>query len=348
MYERDEVIYKRRYIGLHTRAIPLLACFLGRILSFQQSAPLVWGATIWYIAATFLLRSESDFALTAAAAAPFGLYLLLTHASPVFGYVLIAVTFVLIAAYAVALYNSPPFDPRRVQRCWRKKLLKAIGFGATVIGGILAVLVLGRIVLSLLPTGMLRPSYERRVNTPVSVTSDVGIEPLEQCREELSRLNEWDDLTEGEKLTLMQLLCNVECAYYGIPHPVNVQFALLMPDTTGRYTEEDSMITLNRLYVNEMPATVVCSSLLHECVHAYQYCLIEAYRVLPEEYRELVALRDAAVFEYEFDHYIGGEDDFEGYYAQKVERDARAVSKSRTKYYCDKLGVNYAEIVIEP
>ena len=107
------------------------------------------------------------------------------------------------------------------------------------------------------------------------------------------------------------------------------------------------MITLNRLYVNEMPAAVICNSLLHECVHAYQYCLIEAYQVLPEEYRELVALRDAAIFEYEFEHYIGGEVDFEGYYAQKVERDAREVSRSRTRYYCDKLDIGYAEIVDE-
>ena len=350
MRERAETIYRRRYIALYAHGIPLMAYYAGRPLSFSLCAPLLLGTMAWYIIATFLLRRDDHFTLTAAAAAPFGLYLILAHVPTITQSWLIVAAFILVAVSAIILRNASPTAPRGKQYCMCKKLSDVIGVSSAIVGGCLTVAVLATIMVAFFPVDLFRMSTEYHCEGEIeAVSTQVRDDLLDQHEAELERLSEWDTLSEGDKLELMQLLCNIECIYYGIPHRVPVRFNLLPLDTVGTYDPESDEIKLNCYYVNHLPFAISLNSLLHECTHAYQHAMVDAYQATPEEYRNLVCLRDARVFQYEFAHYVGGDedDDFNEYYSQKVERDAREVAEAVTQFYCDRLSLDYAEIVAD-
>lgn len=350
MREREDAIYRRRYIALHAHGIPLMAYYVGRPQSLSLCAPLLLGTMAWYIIAAFLLRRDDHYTLTAAATAPFGLYLILAHVSTVVQNCLIFAAAVLVAVSAVILHNASPTAPRGKRYCMCKRLSGVIGVSSAIVGGCLAVAVLTNIVLAFFPVNLLRLSTENRCEGEIElVSTQVRDDLLDRHKAELGHLDEWETLSEGERLELMQLLCNIECIYYGISHRVPVRFDLLPLDTGGTYDPETDEITLNCYYINHLPFAVSLNSLLHECTHAYQHAMVNAYQATPEEYRNLVCLRDARVFQYEFAHYVSGDEDdeFDKYYSQKVERDAREVAEATTRFYCDRLDLDYAEIITD-
>ena len=339
MREREETLYRRRYIALYAHGIPLMAYYVGRPHSLSLCAALLLGTMAWYIAATFLLRRDDHYTLTAAATAPFGLYLILAHVPTVAQNCLIIVAIVLVAVSAVGK-----------RYCMCKKFSDVIGVSSAIVGGCLAVAVLAKIVFAFFPADFFRlPAENHHKGEIEAVSAQVRDDLLDRHKAELARLSEWDTLSEGDKLELMQLLCNIECIYYGIPHRVSVRFSLLPLDTGGTYDPESDEITLNCYYVNHLPFSVSLNSLLHECTHAYQHAMVDAYQETPEEYRNLICLRDARVFQYEFAHYVGGDEDdeFDEYYSQKVERDARDIAEAVAHFYCDRLDLDYAEIVTD-
>lgn len=76
-------------------------------------------------------------------------------------------------------------------------------------------------------------------------------------------------------------------------------------------------------------------TVLHECYHAYEYTLVRAYNRMDENYKAFITYNDVSVYEYEFEHYISGENNKnrEAYEAQYCERDADAYAKERIEEY---------------
>lgn len=81
------------------------------------------------------------------------------------------------------------------------------------------------------------------------------------------------------------------------------------------------------------------TSVAHESYHAYQHRMVEVYKTTEEQEKKLLIFRKIEKYNKEMNNYKSGKVDYEAYYNQTMEADARAYGKERTRYYYDKLNI---------
>ena len=144
----------------------------------------------------------------------------------------------------------------------------------------------------------------------------------------------WECAAFEDKLTAMQLVADEEAAYLGLPFAPSVIAEPKPLSTTGSYSSGAQSISISIDHLLNDSSFACTDTVLHECFHAYEDCLCKVYESADETYRSLHCLRPAAVYIAENRSYIDGDDDFEGYYQQALERDARiyAADRLQTQY----------------
>lgn len=138
---------------------------------------------------------------------------------------------------------------------------------------------------------------------------------------------EWEKLSQDERLKVLGTITDYECDYLGMEDNIGRQSG---GGTVGMYVQETDEILI-RPDVLQYSGEKSLEVLLHEIRHMYQWQLIELYQLTGDKKKDLKLFDEIRTFEYENNHYEN--DDYEAYYSQKCEEDAREYSARRIKEY---------------
>ena len=147
----------------------------------------------------------------------------------------------------------------------------------------------------------------------------------------------WVSLTFSEKQAVLQQAANTEANYLGICKPLRVTIVDLDDRVCGRYIKKDHTVQIDRDHVVNSPAEEVLATLCHEAYHAYQTAVVETFAYAEKEKQALLLFRQVEIYQEELRQYQDGTVDYEGYYTQELEEDARAYSRSAVKDWYAKL-----------
>lgn len=214
-------------------------------------------------------------------------------------------------------------------------------------------LVIGSAALMLVPALMMLTVYgfyptaqvdDSPVHEETAVRADKGAvavqmpsnNPMLANLSTLAKLDSfvWSGLTEQEKVNAMQVIADIETDYLGIGR-VTVQFAQLDKWHEGVYNRQDRVISLRLRDEYDRDGLMILYALLHECRHAYQSDCVDS---LDWENEELVSgpyFHQARQWKYEFENYIDGSVDYEGYEKQAIEVDANEYAMKTIEIYED-------------
>ncbi|MCR5143451.1 MAG: hypothetical protein K6C68_13180 [Ruminococcus sp.] len=164
---------------------------------------------------------------------------------------------------------------------------------------------------------------------------------VENYTDEIKRLDDmtWYYLSTEEKLDLLQIIANIESNTLGLSNELNVGASNLEKDsldygTFGTYNDLTHSIIIDIQYLEQSDSMSCVELLCHEAYHSYEHDLVRVYQNLNEEDRQLSIFNDAPVYEYEFDHPIIPDKDYEGYLDQLTESNARKYARDEMiRYY---------------
>ena len=137
----------------------------------------------------------------------------------------------------------------------------------------------------------------------------------------------WDSMSAEDKLNVLQVVLNIEVEYLGIPYELMLA-ASEMPSSEAallaQYTHSDHAILINLDYLETLTSYECVEGACHEAFHCLQHCAVEAYQDMDDNYKGLYYFYYIETMNNEFENYIDGKADIEGYASQYVERSARA------------------------
>ena len=149
--------------------------------------------------------------------------------------------------------------------------------------------------------------------------------------------NRWKNLDTKEKLNVLQTVANIEAHYLGLPNELNVGASNFKDTNLGKYDDEIHTIYINLSHLENDSVYEVLNSCCHEAYHSYQHRLVDAYEDADASVKNLQIYRKAAVYKTEFEDYADGDEDFELYYQQKCEADAREYAESAVEDYYSRI-----------
>lgn len=160
---------------------------------------------------------------------------------------------------------------------------------------------------------------------------------LEENMKDIAKIEDkhWKKLGVQQKIDISQKIVNCEIKNMGLTHEICVGSADLEEGCLAYYDEKRHQIIINLNYLMKSKGAEVVKSLIHECTHAYQYEQVILYQSMDKKTRNLLLFHDASIYATEFTNYVDGkqEQDFEHYYNQKVEVDARKAGKKGARKY---------------
>lgn len=148
---------------------------------------------------------------------------------------------------------------------------------------------------------------------------------------------QWQGLTVEQRLKVLQTAANIERCYLGLPHELYVGLAPTNENTYGFYVDSTHEIVISMTSVLHDPPEDLLNIVCHEAYHGYQHCLVDVYETLDTQTRELKLFQQTAAYQTEFQNYTDGEDDFESYYRQACESDARAYATDAVRDYYSRI-----------
>lgn len=143
----------------------------------------------------------------------------------------------------------------------------------------------------------------------------------------------WDKLSADEKLALLQTVADIEQNYLGLPYRLNVGVEELSGGLSGCYSDVDHSITVNRDHLLYDSAKSLINTIAHESYHSLQFRILDVYENASEESKSLIIFSPAVKYKDEFSNYIEGDEDYEAYYSQQCEADARNYARNETTRY---------------
>ena len=146
--------------------------------------------------------------------------------------------------------------------------------------------------------------------------------------------NTWKNLDISEKLNILEVIKSIELNYFGIENNLRLEAAKLNQDLLGYYDDEHSLVMINIDLLKNEPGEKVLSTLLHELRHAYQKYCISLFESVDEKYKNLLIFSEISEMKFENENYISGAGkEYEKYYSQEIEADARSYSATRGEFY---------------
>jgi hypothetical protein len=140
------------------------------------------------------------------------------------------------------------------------------------------------------------------------------------------------DLSMQEKLNALQTLLDIETQYlFDAPGEVELCCAATKDGTLGYYILGYSTIVISEKALNDRDRAVSC--ILHEARHAYQERVVQYLEEAGAFDTPLLKDTEVYAWRSEEDHYASGQEDFESYYSQRIEQDAREYSEKWLEAY---------------
>lgn len=145
----------------------------------------------------------------------------------------------------------------------------------------------------------------------------------------------WEQLTNTEKIDILQTVANIESTFLGIPFELNVGAAALKDNVVGGYNDSTHSVLIDFDSLENDTAYDLLDTILHEARHAYQHSLISLYQDVAPKYKNLWVFKEAQRYDVEFSNYAHGSSDvtFVDYYYQACEEDARTYADDRAWVY---------------
>ncbi|MAT42802.1 MAG: hypothetical protein CL609_10700 [Anaerolineaceae bacterium] len=145
---------------------------------------------------------------------------------------------------------------------------------------------------------------------------------LKRSINELKFKRNWRNANQKQKLAMLNEFQNMLSNEYNIP-PIPVSVEELEDsgdnDYRGRYSRESKTINIDiENFENDNPVKIF-ETMAHESRHAMQHYYVEH----PDQAHPFINSEQLINWEENFENYISGSDDFEGYWKQPIEADAR-------------------------
>ncbi len=309
-------------------------------LELRQSKLVLWGMLLVLCGGGTLLclrRGRNRVRILINAALPFCLYAALAYAAALRGLVLAttitaAVLCVLCAAGMLARRIPPQADRRQLMRL----RLRAVAANTSL----LAVLCLLPVVLVpginvIFDTSLLQPSLPAAVmeeDTREEHTIANNMDTLLLLQQEA-----WVALDAVQRLDVLQTVANIEARYLGLPHELNVGASNTGEYTLGHYADATHHITVSLEHLMESHPLEVLDTVCHEAYHAYQHRVVDVFLQTDADGQRLRMFGNAREYALEFRQYADGEKDFEAYYLQACESDARSYGRDAVADYCRRI-----------
>lgn len=147
----------------------------------------------------------------------------------------------------------------------------------------------------------------------------------------------WEKLSVPERLDICQVIANVEANYLGISHELYVELGELAEDVYGHYEVPTQKIVISAEHIINSPAQDIVKTVCHESYHCYQFSLIDLYNNLDENNRKLIVFSNIKKYIEESENYISGDEDYEQYYFQQIEADARKYARDAVSDYYERV-----------
>ena len=158
---------------------------------------------------------------------------------------------------------------------------------------------------------------------------------LEENMKDIAKIEDkhWKKLGVQKKIDISQKIVNCEIKNMGLTHEICVGSADLEEGCLAYYDENHHQIIIDINHLKKSKGVEVVQSLIHECTHAYQYEQAILYQSMDKKSRNLLLFQNASIYVAEFTEYVDGKQDFERYYNQKVEVDARKAGEKGARKY---------------
>ena len=174
-----------------------------------------------------------------------------------------------------------------------------------------------------------------KVEMTVSASDQENRHTIEGHLDQLQKLQDgsWDKLSAQEKINVLQAVLLIEKESLGLPDAVSMGVYNQSEHTLGAFSDQDTEILISYDHILQENSWEMVETVCHEAYHCYQHRLIALYEKSDPEFRKLEVFRHVPDYIEEFGHYISGDEDYEGYYNQYCERDAREYASSAAVYY---------------
>ena len=139
--------------------------------------------------------------------------------------------------------------------------------------------------------------------------------------------DEWDTLNNEGKIDVLQHLTNLETTHLRI-NPIKIASNKLNSNTLGEYNQNEKTIYIDYEHLKSASAEEIINTTCHEVRHAYQHFVIDMLDWQSYEVQTAIFYKEARKWKSEFENYVD-EKDFEQYYFQATEQDAREYAEER-------------------
>lgn len=280
-------------------------------------------------------RRKNGWTATACFVFPFGIYTMMTYSTTatLFIRIVAVISILLSMVYSILLLARKTKHKGKNAR--RKVLRNRL---SRCMYSVLCIMAVGMLSLMVgigwsgcFGTGLVSPSVDAE-----GIRQDVKDEyTMEANMDTVLKLQSavWKDLDTRERIDVLQTVCNVETHYLGLYDPVTVQGDNLPPYALGAYSDAQRLIRINLDHIENDPVEEVLSTLLHEIHHGYEHRLADIFDNIPQEYRDLRLLKDAAHYSQEVDDYINPREDYFGYMTQRLEMDSEKYAELGVEEY---------------
>lgn len=217
-------------------------------------------------------------------------------------------------------------------KCFNKKRFSILG-ARTIIS------VCSSIVVFFLATTAATGMYLYRPSVEASDDSSSFIDYIDKNIDTFDLLEEskWQTLSNNRKLDVLQMVCNAERIRLGVQSSIRIKSRYFENNLQGAYLMVDRTVLINTQLLKEGKPREILECCTHECFHALQHELVELYDSVSEDQRNLMIFNTVEEYKTEFASYQDGYgEDFDQYYDQKVEEDARSYSSYAPDIYLDR------------
>lgn len=142
-------------------------------------------------------------------------------------------------------------------------------------------------------------------------------------------VTEWNLIDWQTRLNMLGMVASVEGRRLGLQGAVALEAADLSENVGRSYRRNERVIRLNIRYLN-LPPQILINTVCHEMYHAYQWEQAESKVGLGKSWEDV---KGNASMLWSEAAYIRGEDDFENYYNQRIEAEAREYAEKRVREY---------------
>lgn len=315
--------------------------------SYEDSLRILFFLTVGFAAAGCLLdwkheRNEGN--LYRNVTGGMGIYLAATY-YPLFKRIILPVLItgaVLSAVYALAVFCRRIRNRKRYKTVLCRRILMALRGFRNIVSTAGTVILFGLILVTYWGTGLVSPSVR-----PASQL-DMSSQTISGSMDMLIQLEtgRWKTLGPEERLDVLQTVANIEQRFLGIPHEIVVGAEYLGEGNVSQYSDGNHRIVISMECLQKGSAYDNVEALAHEARHCYQHCLVRAYENADDLSKSLRIFKDAEIFREEFADYEDGQDNFDKYYLQECENDAREYAEEaaweyirRVYEYCSQNGI---------